>query len=370
MLPKEWQSLGAAFQESGGLKLMKHLAMIESEGILNLPDPRWWEVMCAHPSANIFHHPAWSTLMAACYGYHPFVVAVQKADGSIGAGLPFLHVDSQLTGRRWVALPFTDHCQPLYQNRIWLEMLAQRLLTLSSMRGIPRLELRCDFPLLEGRDDTPKYVLHELSLEKDAGNVFSQLHSMHKRNVHLAEKNGLQVVFGNLPEHLDKFYDLHLLCRRRQGLPIQPRRFFSLLEQHLLKPGLGFVLLAMKEGYCLAGAVFLHWGLTLTYKYGASCSKGQTLRANNLILWTAIQWGCENGYTRFDLGRSDISNAGLREFKSRWGAAETPLYYTRLGQQAFQPGNGRLGAALHNVIRSAPPWMCKFTGELLYRHFG
>ena len=37
---------------------------------------------------------------------------------------------------------------------------------------------------------------------------------------------------------------------------------------------------------------------TITYKYGASDSAFLDLRPNHILLWTAIRWAAENGYTR------------------------------------------------------------------------
>jgi len=76
-------------------------------------DERWVAFVNSIPNANIFHHPAWIGLMAECYGYRPFVVALCDEKGEITAGLPLMEVNSWLTGRRWVSLPFTDHCHPL-----------------------------------------------------------------------------------------------------------------------------------------------------------------------------------------------------------------------------------------------------------------
>ena len=97
-------------------------------------------------------------------------------------------------------------------------------------------------------------------------------------------------------------------------------RFFDLLASGLIEQGLGFVLLAYKDDECLAAAVFLHWQRTLTYKYGASVADGLKLRPNNLLFWTAIRWGCENGYTVLNMGKTDLANTGLRGIQEWLGS--------------------------------------------------
>jgi lipid II:glycine glycyltransferase (peptidoglycan interpeptide bridge formation enzyme) len=193
---------------------------------------------------------------------------------------------------------------------------------------------------------------------------------MHRRNIRVAERRGVRIESGNQRNHVEVFYRLHLETRQRKGMPIQPWRFFHILGRSLLEKGLGFVLLAYKDDACLAGAVFLHWHGTLTYKFGASHFDGLSLRPNNLVMWAAIRWGCENGYSLFDMGRTDIDDAGLRAFKSGWGAEETPLAYSTLSAEPSQPVTGKLMPIMQTVIRNSPPWVCRATGELLYKHFG
>jgi CelD/BcsL family acetyltransferase involved in cellulose biosynthesis len=163
---------------------------------------------------------------------------------------------------------------------------------------------------------------------------------------------------------------MQLETRHRKGIPVQPRKFFDLLGKHILAQGLGFILLAYKDDQCLAGGLFLHWQHTLTYKYAVSSSKGQQYRPNNLLSWTAMRWGCENGYTVFDLGRTELENEGLRRFKNGWGAEESPLPYSVLSAKSQDTGNDKLMSLMSTFIQKAPPWVCRVTGELLYRHFG
>ena len=66
-------------------------------------------------------------------------------------------------------------------------------------------------------------------------------------------------------------------------------------------------------------------------------------------------------------GRTDLDNTGLRDFKTRWGAVESPLSYT-YSPIAPASQSGKLRHALGTLIRSAPPWVCRAIGEALYRY--
>ena len=338
--------------------------------ILDPSDERWVAFTASKPQANIFHHPSWISLLAECYDYRPFVVAVCDAAGKITAGLPMMEVNSPLTGRRWVSLPFTDHCVPLHDDAESLSRLVKELAYLYKDGRTPKIELRWEFPSNPNIQSYSHHVLHTVKLGSDIEPVASRFHRMHRRNIKVAKKRGVRIEWGTKREHLNAFYRLHMRTRRRQGIPTQPWRFFDLLGSAIIERGLGFVLLAYKDDECLAAAVFLHWHQTLTYKYGASSTHGLSFRPNNLLFWTAIRWGCENGYTLFDMGKTYVGNTGLREFKDRWGAEEIPLIYSTLSASPPEPTTGRLMSVMQTAIRNSPVWVCRAAGEFLYKHFG
>jgi CelD/BcsL family acetyltransferase involved in cellulose biosynthesis len=337
---------------------------------LSLSDPRWTAFLDSSSRAGIFHYPAWSQLLAECYGYRPFIAALQTVEGTLEAAVPLMEINSPITGKRWVSLPFSDYCWPLHTDESALRELAEGMLILAANNQISSLELRGIYPTLPTLDVSSRYVIHEIDLTPGEQSVWKRTHTMHRRNIKTAQENDVRITLGETTEHLADFFRLHSTTRRRQGVPIQPWKYFKAMQHLLLKQGHGFLLLAYRQGQCLAGAIFLHSKETLTYKYGASLEEGLRYRPNNLLMWTAIQKGCEGGFSRFDMGRTDLDNTGLRTFKSRWGASETPLVYTSLTGGSNHMGDGRLMLYMNTVLQKSPTWVCRLTGELLYKHFG
>lgn len=329
---------------------------------------RWLDFISSHPDSNIFHHPAWIEALAKCYGYHPFIMALLNSDREILAGLPFMEIQSRLTGKRWTSLPFSDHCILLSRDHHLHSRFLNGLASYPIISEKPRIELRGNFS--ESSFHLFKqYFLHTIHLEPDIHNVFNRIHPMHRRNIRVAESFKVHVEFGGKQE-IDDFYRLHLSTRQRQGVPVQPKKFFDLIEEFIFQKNLGFLLLAYQEKKCIAASVFLHWKNTLTYKFGASSVDDLKLRPNNLIMWKAIQWGCENGFNILDLGRTDLSNTGLQEYKRRWGAEEKNLTYFSSSEKPKHVDSGHLNRIMEAVIKNSPVWICQLAGELLYRHFG
>jgi CelD/BcsL family acetyltransferase involved in cellulose biosynthesis len=333
-------------------------------------DESWIEFSASKAQANIFHHPAWMTLLAECYGYRPFVAAVINSAGEIRSGVPMMEIHSHWTGKRWVSLPFSDHCAPLHDDDEALDRLIDFLVCLHQERPLQRVELRWTLPDHTFLYSDPHYVLHTLSLDPSPEQVYKRIQRKQRENIRSAENKGVRIEWGKGIEQLRLFYHLQCLTRRRHGLPVQPWSFFELLWQSILEQGLGFLLLAYAGDRCLAGGIFLHWGQTLTYKYAASTEESRVLRPNHLLTWTAVRWGCEHGYRNLDFGRSSVEDKGLRTFKNRWGAEEMSLAYTTLSSVPDKPRGNKVMSAMQRVIRASPLFVCRAAGELFYRHFG
>jgi lipid II:glycine glycyltransferase (peptidoglycan interpeptide bridge formation enzyme) len=281
-----------------------------------------------------------------------------------------MEVKSNLTGRRWVSLPFSDYCNPLFQDDAVKEELSLQLVQLYQTNRLKKIEVRWQLPEHPDIQQYSEFVLHTIKLDPDPGQVANKFKRTHLQNIRTAEERGVKVEFGEKLEHIKVFYNLQLETRKRHGVPAQPWRYFKLFWKNIVKAGLGFVLLASKDQEYIAGMVYLGWGKTLIAKYAASREENFNLRPNNLLFWEGIRWGCINGFETFDMGRTELDNAGLRNFKSRWGALEEPLYYSIISSRHYHPSNTKLERILHHLIQNSPLWICRLSGELLYRHFG
>lgn len=337
---------------------------------ISVTDERWTSYLKGNPHANIFHHPAWSQLLAESYAYEPFIFSLINAQGDIEGAIPFMKIKSLLNRERWVSLPFTDHCVPLSSNQTTLQHLASHLVALTNRQKNLSIELRWDYPDHPEIYRISNFVQHRLKLSLNDLDVSNRIKPTHFRRIKTAKERGVRIERGCDKSFMKDFYYLHLLTRQRKGMPVQPWKFFELLVQNITQHGLGFILLAYKDEKCIAGAVFLNWNKTLVYKYSASIEIARQLHAMDILLWTAIQWGCENGYSQLDLGRTEIENTNLRTFKDRWGAEEAPLTYSILPPRPLQLSTSRMMSLMQMIIRKSPSWVCRLTGEMFYRYFG
>jgi CelD/BcsL family acetyltransferase involved in cellulose biosynthesis len=337
-----------------------------------IDDPSWTRFVDEHPAATAFHRPAWASLMAESYGYHASALVLSDASGKTIGGLPIVRTHVPLRGARMVCLPFTDNCAPLVASAAVLDQLAEAVAAWRATEKAPPVHVRAPMPEAGGWAPRQAAVLHTLTLVSDPAIVFRAFRKTQvQQRITRAERAGVTVRRAESCADLGLFYGLHVQTRRRLGTPVQPWRFFRLLWERILAVGLGFAQLATHEERVIAGAVFLAWNGTVIYKYSASDPTFWSLRPNNLLLWTAIRWGCTNGYRLFDFGRSDLDNPGLRDFKDGWGTREEPLVYSSLGSPVGGSRPALAGQAAHavsSIIRHSPAWVCRGLGEVLYRY--
>lgn len=347
--------------------------MVASEiKVLSPNDPQWISFVMSHPDATIFHLPDWIDLLTACYGYKAEVLTIQDGSNKIIAALPLMQVNSWLTGKRMVSVPFSDFCKPLAIETSSINQLAQALQAWQSENRVA--EIRIHWPLNEapGIYQGGYFARHITRLEPDAHQLFAKFSKTQvQKNIRVAERHGVEIRLSTQWQAMEAFYGLHLKTRRRLGTPIQPFRFFRLFWERLISKGDGFVLLAYKEEQLLAGAVFLNSNNALIFKYGASNPEGWGFRPNNLLFWHAISWGCEHGYQFLDWGRTDLHTQGLRRFKLGWSSEEQILHYSVLSKQTPRNiADSKVASIVASIIKRSPTWVGRLIGEVFYTHFG
>jgi len=341
--------------------------------------------------ASIFHQSAWVHVLAQTYGYKPLFLAQVKAGEAGGskaasilldpaasarppttALLPLLEINSALTGRRGVSLPFTDACEPLGRDLEDIRRLVTAAVEWAHAHSWRRLELRGGSEAFPELPPATTFYGHTLDLTPSESDLLKQTDSAVRRAIRKAEQSGVTVEFSSSPEAVETFYRLLAYTRRRHGVPPQPFTFFHNLQRRILAPGQGTIATATFNGQPIASALYLFAGQSVIYKYGASDERHQQVRANNLVMWRAISTFARQGYTTLDFGRTSLDNPGLRSFKLSWGTRETTehylLYDCKTRRWITTPDRS---TGWHTrFFQRLPLPLSRLIGSLLYRHIG
>ncbi|TKB23221.1 peptidoglycan bridge formation glycyltransferase FemA/FemB family protein [Desulfopila sp. IMCC35006] len=331
----------------------------------------WDELLLTEPHSTFFHSSHWARVLYATYGYKPLYFTVRD-NGNISALIPLMEIDSFLTGKRGVSLPFTDFCQPIISDTIRADKIWETIREYGEKAGWKYIEIRGGNGLSKNIPLSSWCYGHSIFLSQDTQDVYSNFHDSHKRNIKKAQKLGVEVSAGDSLELIKEFYRLNVITRKRHGLPPQPFWFFKNIHQFVIEQKHGLLLLARHQGKVVAGALCFQFGDKAIYKYAASDKRFQNLRANNLILWKALDYYSQQGFCSFNLGRTDKGHEGLRQFKSGWGAKETTInYYRYFFQHQRSTTTVPTVDGYHtNVFKKLPLPILKIMGKIFYKHIG
>jgi hypothetical protein len=333
--------------------------------------PEWDDLMAKTPGSSFFHSSYWTRVLSESYGYKPLYFS-EMGNKRILTLIPMMEVRSLLTGKRGVSLPFTDYCEVMISGKACIQDTLKGLIDYGTKAGWKSLEMRgCD-ALPDCIPISSYYYGHTLDLSPGEKEISRDFRSSTARNIKKAQKYGVKVDVCRSHESLEHFYRINCITRREHGLPPQPFIFFEKLFEHIISQGRGVIILATHNDKRIAGAVFLHFGKKAIYKYGASDKHYQRLRANNLVMWEAIRWFAENGFSELCFGRTEPENAGLLQFKRGWGTKERIIRYCKYDlTKGTYTVDKRVVTPLYNwIFNKMPLPLLNAVGSALYRHVG
>jgi len=343
-----------------------------------LSDSHWSTFVEQQTKDSIYYSRPWLDLITNLYGFSIIPLTTTNGAGQITGFLPLCSVQSPLTGRRLVALPFSDLCPLLAVDDDSASDLVDQAIRLAQEKRVKYLELRTSInDVLAKRADLVEgnlYVRWLMPLASDPDIVWSGLRKPIQHQIKKSHKLGVQVRIAQSREDMAHYYRLHLQTRcKKQVMPAQPQQFFFGLWDTFASSGAVQLLLAEYKGVIIAGMILLASGTIIRYAYGASDERYLNLAPNNLLLWTAITLGCRQGYQTFDLGRTACDNEGLMEFKRRWGAIKEPLpyyYYPNMAGLAATSESSWKYRLLTTSWKRLPLQVAGPLGGYLYKHLG
>ena len=159
----------------------------------------WDERILSLPGSSFFHTSMWSDVLKESYCYRPvYFTEIEK--GEIVSVLPVMGVDSFLTGKRGVSLPFSDYCEPLAEDRGRFDALMDSVIEFGRKQGWKYFELRGGRRYLNGTEQSGSFLGHEIDLSGGAGDILATMRDSNRRNIKKAEKEGVKVELTTAPE--------------------------------------------------------------------------------------------------------------------------------------------------------------------------
>jgi len=336
-------------------------------------DRRWGNLVASHPKASAFHEIGWLEALQRTYGYRPIVLTSSPPGEPLSDGIAFCEVNSWITGNRLVSLPFADHAEPLLSDIDAPLEFTEWILREGNRQNWKYVELRpfsTEVQSVAFSAAGRSFWHHTLDLAPSIEKIFRRLHkNCLQRRIKRAEHAELAYERGCSEQQLNDFYRLLMITRRRHQLLPQPRTWFQNLIA-CLGPNVE-IRVARKEGIPIAAILTLYHRHNVVYKYGCSDERFHNLGGMPFLFWRLIEESKTAGAEQLDLGRTDVDNAGLVEFKDRFGTIRRQITYLRYSEAASKKGLVESFLPSTRLLFSVlPDALSSRMGRMLYRHIG
>lgn len=320
------------------------------------------------PPETLFHAPAWQESVEQAFDVKIERFVPQSEPG----GVAFYSVLDDIRGRRVVSTPFSDVCDPLITTEQGWREFAHRLRSFDAPVVVR--------PFAHGHalaDDSfthrNELVWHGIDLSNGADMVWDGLRSKVRTAIRRAAKQGLTFRVSTSMDDIVAFHRMHVDLRKsKYRMLAQPLSFFE--ELHGRFGDDMAVIVAEEEDDPVAAMVYLAYNGVWYYKFSASYPRHY--RPNGALIIEACREGERRGLRLLDMGRSDIGQSGLVDFKEQFASESRPLptLHWTPGDHT-DPTGSEMGRVLSDITElvtdpSVPNEVAALAGDRLYRYFG
>ena len=348
--------------------------------ILPGEDARWDSYVSRHPLGTFFHRTGWARTVAEQFRHHPHHLVVEQGRRWLGV-LPLFLTKSWFLGRNLVSVPYAVYGGLLADDERAQHALIEHATVMGRELGVGYVELRHLEARPGDRPRSPLYVTFRCELPEDPADVMARIPKKARAEVRCARDPAAPAIEGKRRESfgirvtadgsVDELFGLFAENKRRLGSPSLPKRWFQGLTEEF---GRAAVIHRAVDpsGRTLAAVMSFCFKDTVYAYYSGSRSDVNVTGVNNWIYCAIMEWAVEQGYRRFDFGRSRV-DSGPGKFKKNMGFEAEPLHYEYLllGQGAklpeFHPSNPKL-ALPRRLWSKLPMFVCNGLGARLSRH--
>lgn len=295
--------------------------------IENIDKEVWADFVIKHPNGNIFHTPQMYEVYENTPRFEPFILVAKNEKGVIVGCL------MSVIQREYVGLfgEFTTRSivfgGPLVENNnadIVGSLLSEYTKIVDSKVIYTQFRNLFDMSCFKPFFDKNGYKHEEhldilLSLTISVDELAQNLHKERKRNIAIAEKEGLIFRVLDNDKDIADVIDILKKTYHRVKVPMSYEQLF-INSKNILGANIKFFG-AFHNGKMIAGQVRLCYKEMVYAWYAGSDSEYFHKRPNDFLFWKVLLWSKENGYKVFDFGGAGRPNVpyGVRDYKLKFG---------------------------------------------------
>lgn len=304
----------------------------------------WDQFVYAHEKATFFHLSGWRQILSDYFGYECRFLYAKRGSEIVGV-LPLTHFKNVLAGNALVSSPFLVYGGPVSADSEAEAALVDHAIQLAGSLAVDYLEIRSQSALPGQWATKDLYFYFQKAIAPTAKENLAAIPRKQRAVVRKGIKLGLNATWDN---DLDRFYPIFAESYRNLGTPVFSKGLFSKLYE-VFKDQIWLTTINHQGEDVASVMSFLFRDEVLPY-YGGGKAVARRLYANDYMYWAVLERAAEEGYRRFDYGRSK-ANTGSYRFKKHWGFDSRPLpYQYHLVEQSelpnLSPSNPKFALAI------------------------
>jgi hypothetical protein len=299
----------------------------------SVDESRWMNLALQCDYATFFHTPMWQRAVLDAYpGYRAATFEAELPSGTI-AIFPLLEVRRAVKG---IASIYASTFAGCYGGPIasGLVIPADNARLQDLLCGWNRLQIQVTGNPLAPDWAPPRAFrlssdfTHILSLSSDATRVSRGFARRYRETIAKARREGVVAQPSWALSDWRRYFAVYQGALAHWGEHATNnypwRLFYSLFQIAQAYPQHIKLWVARKDGDVIAGALIFYFNNHAVYWHGASDRGHERLSPAKLLLASAVEHACVEGYCYFDFSPSS-GHAGTATFKSRFGAQPRPV---------------------------------------------
>ena len=283
----------------------------------------WNAYVKASARASLYHRYEWREVNTECFGHRSAYFAAFEGNRIVGV-FPIVQVKSLLFGNIACSLPFVNYGGPCGDSDEIENELIDAASRVADAWRVDYVEIRSRRHLGSQYPSSEHKVSMTLELDANPEKLWNGFKTGHRQDIRRGYKNGFTARFGGV-ELIGDLYAVLSESWRDIGTPMYSQRYLE--KVHAVLGGASRICVVYDAAGQPAAGAFdgLHSGTVEGMWLGMRAAHRRQ-SVGYVLYWELIKHACENGQSRFHLGRSTV-DSGAEQFKKKWNAVPTQLYW-------------------------------------------
>lgn len=322
----------------------------------------WNDFVYSNSDSDYTHLFEWQKIFEGSYSLKTLYLGVFYENKLIGV-LPSVFIKYPFKRKTLCSLPYLNFAGLITNNYADKSEIIKNIVNFLRTDNVSKIELRNFYP--QGDSTTGNCTLL-LQLPKDENILWDDLKPKVRNQIRKAYKHGFNISWGK--ENLDQFYDVYKHNMHDLGTPVHSIKFFKSIVEKF--PDHTDILTLFKDNTAVSSMFIFKFKNRIADPWASSLKEFNEHCPNMLMYWEAFKYGIQNGFSEFDLGRSQFGS-GTYNFKMQWGAKPVNLRYETLNivtgeyEKSDQFYRQKKAVFIANLWKKLPRYLTDIVGPKL-----